>query len=285
MTMRGTTTCVALALVAAGRALLQQGRMPRGPALRLAAGWTEEAPPPPVGAIRSGAVTRLESYGAFVRLEDGVTGLVHISALSQDRVRHPEDVVAVGQPVTVQVLRPKEPGKASFSLKAVDQRTGRAAAAVTAKRPAARRAATSAKVSLDDCAVSYSRASGAGGQHVNKVSTKCELRFNVDRGGALPEAVREELRRRHGSRISKGGDLIVASDVHRTQRLNAADALARLQGFVDGAVDGATPRETRPDKKKRIKRLARGSERRRRDEKQRASAKKAARRRPRGGDD
>ena len=138
----------------------------------------------PVGAVRAGEVTRVESYGCFVKLDDGgASGLVHASELSRERARA-EDVVAVGQPVLVKVLAPREPGRTSFSLKAVDQRTG--AASAPPKR--ARKPAATTKVSLDDCVVSYSRASGAGGQNVNKVSTKAQLRFSVDDSKLPPAA-------------------------------------------------------------------------------------------------
>jgi predicted RNA-binding protein with RPS1 domain len=234
----------------------------------------------PVGAVRAGAVTRVESYGCFVKLDAcGASGLVHVSELAPARVRHPENVVAVGQPVLVKVLAPKE-GKTSFSLKAVDQRTGAAAAPPPPPRP---RAATTAKVTLDECTVKYIRASGAGGQNVNKVSTKAELRFDVDRS-SLPPAVKTQLRTTHASRLTKAGELIVVSETHQTQRLNAADALKRLQGFVDAAAAAAAPRATAPDRARRVKKLARGSERKRKDGKQKASAKKASRRRPIGDD-
>ena len=234
------------------------------------------APPPPVGAIRAGAVTRVESYGAFVRLDGcGTSGLVHVSELAAGRVGDVSAAASVGMPVVVKVLPPREPGRAAFSLKAVDQRTG---AGVERPRRAAPAAPTSTRMILDDCDVSYVRASGAGGQRVNKVSTKCELRFDVDRGGALPAAVRGQLKATHAARLTKGGELLLSSDAHRAQRRNAADALGRLQAFVDAATAAATPATTPPAKKKRLKSLARRGERKRRGEKERTSQKKAARR-------
>ena len=191
----------------------------------------------------------------------------------------PSDVVAVGQPVLVKVLAPREADKNSFSLKAVDQRTGAAAA----PPPLQRTAKTTAKVTLDACTVKYIRASGAGGQNVNKLSTKAELRFDVDRS-SLPPAFKTQLRATHAARLTKAGELIVVSEAHRSQRLNAADALKRLQGFVDAAAEAATPRATAPDRARRVKNLARSSERKRRDGKKKLSAKKASRRRPIGDD-
>ncbi|GMI00796.1 hypothetical protein TrST_g5028 [Triparma strigata] len=232
----------------------------------------------PIGAVRAGAVTRVESYGCFVRLDDcGATGLVHMSELA------PSDVIAVGQPVLVKVLAPREADKNSFSLKAVDQRTGAAAAPPPLQRTAKTTAKTTAKVTLDACTVKYIRASGAGGQNVNKLSTKAELRFDVDRS-SLPPAFKTQLRATHAARLTKAGELIVVSEAHRSQRLNAADALKRLQGFVDAAAEAATPRATAPDRARRVKNLARSSERKRRDGKKKLSAKKASRRRPIGDD-
>ena len=164
----------------------------------------------PVGAVRAGEVTRVESYGCFVKLDDGgASGLVHASELSRERARA-EDVVAVGQPVLVKVLAPREPGRTSFSLKAVDQRTG--AASAPPKR--ARKTAATTKVSLGDCVVSYSRASGAGGQNVNKVSTKAELRISVD-DSKLPPAVRAQLRATHAARASRAKEWATAGSARR----------------------------------------------------------------------
>ena len=54
--------------------------------------------------VARGTVEKIESYGAFVTLFPGVTGLVHVSELSHKRIRHPSDVVAVGQSIDVRVL-------------------------------------------------------------------------------------------------------------------------------------------------------------------------------------
>lgn len=67
--------------------------------------WDRAEEKYPVGALVQGTVTRLAPYGAFVRLEEGLEGLVHISELSHRLVRHPKEVVKEGDVVTVKVLR------------------------------------------------------------------------------------------------------------------------------------------------------------------------------------
>ena len=78
------------------------------------------------GTQLAGKVTRLESFGAFVDLGSGVEGLVHVSEISHRRVGHPEEVLAVGQQVHVEVLRTKNVGKRrkeriSLSIKALEK--------------------------------------------------------------------------------------------------------------------------------------------------------------------
>jgi ribosomal protein S1 len=58
----------------------------------------------PVGSTVQGRVTRVEAYGAFVRLAPGLEGLVHVSELADRRIQHPREVVALGQDVEVKVL-------------------------------------------------------------------------------------------------------------------------------------------------------------------------------------
>lgn len=72
----------------------------------------------PVGAILSGTVESLQSYGAFIRLEDGLSGLVHISQISEKRIKSPKDVLQTGDTVTVKVIGIHD-GKISLSIKAL----------------------------------------------------------------------------------------------------------------------------------------------------------------------
>ena len=71
-----------------------------------------------VGTVMEGKVESLQSYGAFVDLGDGLSGLVHVSQISDKRIKHPSAVLKVGDPVTVKVIAIKD-GKLSLSMKAL----------------------------------------------------------------------------------------------------------------------------------------------------------------------
>ena len=110
---------------------------------------------------------------------------------------------------------------------------------------------------LDDGEVerSFVRASGPGGQNVNKVSTAVQLRFDVAHSPNLPEAVRARLRRLAGKRLTQDGVLVIFAQNYRSQQRNIDDAMSRL---IDLIRDAATPpvprRPTRPSKSARRKR-------------------------------
>ena len=72
------------------------------------------------GTVMEGTVESLQSYGAFVRLENKLSGLVHISQISQRRIKSPEEVLKVGEKVSVKVIGIKE-GKISLSIKALQE--------------------------------------------------------------------------------------------------------------------------------------------------------------------
>src|ERR1700750_1313843 len=93
----------------------------------------------------------------------------------------------------------------------------------------------------DEVQIRAVRASGPGGQHVNKVSTAIELRFDVRASPSLPEPVRARLYRLAGSRLTQEGVLIVVSQTHRSQEMNRQDALDRLLGLNRHAAPAPPP--------------------------------------------
>ncbi|CAH1274349.1 MRPL58 [Branchiostoma lanceolatum] len=88
-------------------------------------------------------------------------------------------------------------------------------------------------IPVDKLKISYSKSSGAGGQHVNKVNTKVDLRFHVQSADWLPEDVRQKLTAVQKSRINKEGELIIKSEVSRFQMRNLADALKKLREMIE----------------------------------------------------
>lgn len=102
----------------------------------------------------------------------------------------------------------------------------------------------------------FVRASGPGGQNVNKLSTAVQLRFDVRHSPSLPDDVRTRLERLAGSRLTREGVLVIIAQRHRTQARNRQDALDRLLDLIRrAAVAPIKRRPTRPTKASRERRI------------------------------
>jgi len=113
------------------------------------------------------------------------------------------------------------------------------------------------------------RAQGAGGQHVNKVSTAVHLRFDIA-ASSLPESYKEQLLLLKDHRISREGVITIKAQQHRSQEQNREDALTRLRELIQ--------RVAIPRKKRKATKPTKGSQRRRLENKVKRGRLKALRR-------
>jgi ribosome-associated protein len=102
----------------------------------------------------------------------------------------------------------------------------------------------------------FIRASGPGGQNVNKLASAVQLRFDVRRSPSLPEQVRARLEGLAGKRLTREGVLVIHAERHRTQERNRQDARARLIELIRRAAVAPRPRRaTKPSAGSRERRL------------------------------
>jgi ribosome-associated protein len=115
-----------------------------------------------------------------------------------------------------------------------------------------------ARISIDEQELEerFVRASGPGGQNVNKLSTAVQLRFDARRSPSLPDDMRVRLERLAGKRLTREGVIVIIAQRHRTQERNRQDALDRLIELLQAAAVRPVPRRpTKPTKGSRERRL------------------------------
>ena len=133
------------------------------------------------------------------------------------------------------------------------------------------------QVPLSELVYTASRSSGPGGQHVNTTDSRIQVRWNVLETAPLTETERARVRNKLASRLTESGDLILASDAHRSQHRNREEVTERLAAMLREALIPPKPRKkTKPTRASRERRL---------DEKRKKSRTKKDRRKKYDGGD
>ena len=116
--------------------------------------------------------------------------------------------------------------------------------------------ATPVTIHPDEVRFEFIRASGPGGQNVNKVATAVQLRFDARNSQSITPETRERLLRLAGKRVNSAGEIIIEARRHRTQQRNREDAMQRLIQLIEKAsIPPAIRRKSRPTGASKVRRL------------------------------
>lgn len=112
------------------------------------------------------------------------------------------------------------------------------------------------KIADDEVEFTFIRATGSGGQNVNKVSSAAQMRFDIRNSQSLPQYIKDKAEQLAGKRLTKDGVIVITANRQRTQELNKAEAIERLAELLQqAAVRQTIRRPTRPtlgSKKRRL---------------------------------
>nr|CAG4646723.1 EOG090X0JCO [Macrothrix elegans] len=135
-------------------------------------------------------------------------------------------------------------------------------------------------IPIDKIQINYSRSSGPGGQNVNCVSTKAEVRFHLSTADWIPEPIRIKLQENLRNQLTRDGYFVMKSDKTRSQHLNLADAINKLRDLIRSTEMGLVTPQVSPENEDRQRRLRERAARERLKEKRLHSMTKQGRQAP-----